>query len=385
MKILHCCLGNYFSDGYAYQDNMLPKYHVLDGHNVMVIAPRGAYGKNGKWAMLPEEDYTTKDGFRLVRIDYKKPYIFGKLFRSFKGFPKLVDGFSPDVIFVHNLQFIDSLYLAKYKKKHPNIKIYVDNHADWVNSMHTWLSKYVLNGIFFKHCAHQLMPCTEKFYGVLPIRCKYLHDVYGIPNEKIQYLEMGVDDHELDKIDRQENRKTIRESLGLNYSDFVIISGGKIDKLKNFHLLMQAVSEIKDKNLKLILFGGVRDDFKKEFESYLEFDGIKHIGWQTPEMITKYILASDLAIMPGTHSVIWEQIVGCGIPAFFKHYDGMEHVDIGENCRFLYNDSVVEIKENIIDLIHYPEKYEQMKRISEQQGAIRFSYSHIARRAIGVE
>lgn len=96
MKILHICLGNYFSDGCTYQDNMLPKYHVLQGHEVMVIAPRLSFNKEGKWEKLPEEDYVTKDGFRLLRIDYKSQSKFNIILRRHKDFNRIVEPGSRD-------------------------------------------------------------------------------------------------------------------------------------------------------------------------------------------------------------------------------------------------------------------------------------------------
>lgn len=382
MKILHICLGNYFSDGYTYQDNMLPKYHVLQGHEVMVIAPRLSFNKEGKWEKLPEEDYITKDGFRLLRIDYKSQSKCNIILRRHKGFNRIVKEYAPEVIFVHNLHFMDVLYLPKYKRQHPEVKIYVDNHVDWINSMNNRVSRNLQHGLLFKYYAQKLVPVVEKFYGVLPVRCKFLNEIYGIPMEKIEYLPLGVDDEKLKLIDRDANRISVRKELGIEESDFVIVSGGKINKLKNFHLLLQAVSENKHTNLKLILFGSIADNFKEEFEHYLGDDRIKFVGWQQADAITRFILASDLAVMPGTHSVIWEEIVGCGVPALFKHYEGMHHVDVGGNCRFLHEDSPEEINKYLDELMDNPDIYNEMKNVALTEGRKKFSYSEISKRAI---
>lgn len=382
MKILHICLGNYFSDGYTYQDNMLPKYHVLQGHEVMVIAPRLSFNKEGKWEKLPVEDYVTKDGFRLLRIDYKSQSKFNIILRRHKDFNRIVEEYAPDIIFVHNLHFMDVLYLPKYKREHPEVKIYVDNHVDWINSMNNWVSRYLQHGLLFKYYANKLVPVVEKFYGVLPVRCKFLNEVYGIPNEKIEFLPLGVDDDKLKFIDRESNRASVRKELGIEDSDFVIVSGGKINKLKNFHLLLKAVAENEHSQLKLILFGSIADNFKNEFDRYLGDKRIKFVGWQQADAITRLILASDLAVMPGTHSVIWEEIVGCGIPALFKHYDGMCHVDVGGNCRFLYEDSHLEINVIINELMDNPDVYDKMRLIASTEGRKKFSYSEISKQSI---
>ncbi len=38
MEILHLCLGNYFVDGYGYQENIITKMHKRQGHEVLIVA-----------------------------------------------------------------------------------------------------------------------------------------------------------------------------------------------------------------------------------------------------------------------------------------------------------------------------------------------------------
>ncbi|MFK1961527.1 hypothetical protein ACIXEH_11290 [Bacteroides fragilis] len=70
---------------------------------------------------------------------------------------------------------------------------------------------------------------------------------------------------------------------------------------------------------------------------------IHYVGWLSSEKTIEYFFASDLAVFPGTHSVLWEQAVGIGIPSIFKYWDGMTHVDLGGNCLFLFENSSEEI------------------------------------------
>ena len=37
MKIVHLCLCGPVTDGWNYQDNILPKYHKLMGHNTTIV------------------------------------------------------------------------------------------------------------------------------------------------------------------------------------------------------------------------------------------------------------------------------------------------------------------------------------------------------------
>ena len=106
------------------------------------------------------------------------------------------------------------------------------------------------------------------------------------------------------------------------------------------------------------------------------------IGWINNIEIHEYLLISDLAVFPGKHSVIWEQAVGCGIPAIFKRIDGHEHIDLGGNCLLIDDGSVEEIKQALISILNDQLLYQKMKKISVRDGRKYFSYMNISSRAI---
>ena len=385
MKIIHICLGNFFIDNYGYQENYMAKYHTLQGHDVVVVASLVTFDANGKRAFLAQSgNYQSRDGYKVIRIDYKRPfYRFNRFFRKYEGLSSILKKEEPDVLFIHNLQFNDILNIVKYANENPTVTIYVDNHADYFNSAKNWLSMNILHRVIYRYYARKIEPFTKQFYGVLPVRCDFLSDVYKLPASKISLLEMGIDDAQLKNINRDENRMEIRKKHSVVEDDFLIITGGKIDNNKNIHLLMQAVKELSFPKMKLLIFGNVNPDFKSEFDNALEdSNNIIYIGWLDSLNINKYIMAADLAVMPGSHSVLWEQIVGCGVPAVFKHFKGMHHVDIGGNCLFLYKDSIEEIKHVITCLFENQDMYNTMKAVAVGSERTRFFYSEIARRAI---
>ena len=46
MKILHCCLAAFYIDNFSYQENIFPKIHKLQGHQVHIIASTETYLEN---------------------------------------------------------------------------------------------------------------------------------------------------------------------------------------------------------------------------------------------------------------------------------------------------------------------------------------------------
>lgn len=388
MKIVHLCLGNPFLEGYGYQENLLTKYHVRLGHEVTVIASLETFDSVGKKKLLPISSCLVpvwnEDGCKIIRLKYKKNCRINRVLRRFVGLVQALNQECPDIVFIHNCQFLDIIKVVGYLKSNSKVKVFVDNHADYINSATKWYSKYILHGVLWRFCAQAISPYAVRFYGTLPNRCSFLHEMYHIPEDKIQYLEMGVDNDLIDHLHDTDVRDNIRSELSIAADDFVIVSGGKIDKRKNIHLLMKAIAEINNPNIKLIVFGNLADDVREEIERLSNHPSIYYVGWQKVNEIYKYILSSDLAIMPGTHSVIWEQIIGCGIPVVFKHFDGMHHVDVGGNCSFLYECDVNEIKNIVLHLYTNANIYQEMKKNAQTRGKDKFSYSVIAQKSITI-
>lgn len=384
MKIVHVCLAAFYVEGLGYQENILPQLHAEMGNEVSVLT--SDYSFNSKYETIKRDktDYINSFGIHVKVLDKTKRY--GK-YSKYGDFSNVYDelvNISPDTIFVHGGQFIALKDVLKYCKRNRNVKLYIDQHGDYYNTpVDTWRRK-LAQKIIFGHWMRKAIKYTEKFWGVTPWRCQYLHEVYGIPENKIGLLVMGGDDRYIHFDQASMVRENIRQKLSLDKDDFVIISGGKIDKGKNIHILMQAISEIDNDRIKLIVFGQPNDEMEPIIDEKALDKNIRHIGWLDSTSVYDYFLASDLAVFPGTHSVLWEQACSCGLPGLFKDWEGMRHVNVEDNADFLYNDCVEEIKQKITELYTDKDKYSKMKD-SAKKVAVEFSYRNIAKKSIGIE
>jgi 1,2-diacylglycerol 3-alpha-glucosyltransferase len=377
-------LAAFYIDNYGYQENILPKIHKLQGHEVAILASTETYVDGGVLGYLKPSSYFTKEGIPITRLPYFRwlPHFIAKKLRIYEGISKAVEQFKPDIIFIHDCQFVGIKEIVSYAKKNSALRIYVDGHTDFINSARTWLSRRVLHGIIYKWCAKIILPYTRKFYGVLPLRVDFFKSVYGIPDTRVELLVLGADDSIVDLSRKDEIRSAIRKKLNISENDFVIVSGGKIDNRKNIHVLMKAVSELTRENIKLIIFGSPTIDMKNEIEELAKCENIRYLGWINSEQVYDYFLASDLGFFPGTHSVLWEQAVGVGLPCVFKRWEGIQHIDVGGNCTFINSDSVDVIKNSIIEIVSDYDLYFKMKKVAIEVGVPVFSYSQIAKRAI---
>jgi glycosyltransferase involved in cell wall biosynthesis len=358
---------------------------MKDGHDVVIFASDMMFDKNFHFTKRPAAEYVNAHNIRvkiLERTAYSKLWFLKSDFNGLYGY---IEKEAPDIIFVHGPQFVSLKDIKKYKKQHPAVKIFIDNHADYYNTRVKKLRKKIAHWFFYGHTMRSMSKDVEMFWGVTPWRCDFLHKMYGVPKEKIGLLVMGGDDEKINFENLENIKKSIRQKYDIADGDFLIITGGKIDKTKNIHLLVDAVKAIGSESVKLLVFGQPTREFEEEFLTHVNNSGcIRYIGWIDSDSVYDYFLASDLCVFPGTHSVLWEQACACGLPGIYKYWEGMHHVDLDGSALFLHNDTVDEIKAVLTDILNDPEKYETMKKAAER-GKVVFSYREISKRAINGE
>ena len=382
MKIVHVCFSGVVTDGFSYQENLLSKFHVKQGHSVSLITSEWIFNTKGEVVKTDCVNYINEDGVHVIRLKMKKETPYSVKFKSYSGLFKAFVEEAPEIIFVHCPQFLEMPEIVRYAKTKSNLKIYVDNHADFSNSGRNLVSKYLLHGILWRHMVQIIEPYTVRFYGVLPARVEFLKSIYKLPPSKCELLVMGGDDELVFNTSSDKAKIMIRKEYGIDKKDFLIVTGGKIDKFKKQTLLlMQAVKQLEGK-VKLLVFGSVDNEIKTDFDSLCDGEIVQYTGWIDSVDSYKFFAASDLVIFPGRHSVFWEQVVSQQIPMVCKYWSGTTHIDIGGNVLYLIKDSVDELVSIISSLVEYPDKYAEMLSAARGERSHEFLYSEIAKRSI---
>lgn len=381
MKILHIAPNSPYNDYWGYQDNLLPKYHKKLGHDVTIITTNTMH-KDGKIVETDCGDYLLNDGVRVIRLA-KKRYFHRKLtnMNSRLDIWSYLNDIKPDFIFFHGLVSTTIYDVIRYKKKiNPDVVIVQDNHLDYNNGKSSKPWKDILIRAFYRHVNRKSIPYIDRVYGVTPWRKQYAEDYFKIPSSKTDVLIMGADDDKIDFAHREEIRQNIRKEYGIKESDFLIVTGGKIDKKKNVDLLMEACN--KRPKVKLLIFGQVLDDVKEKFDILVKDNpNIIYIGWISADKVYDYFFAANIVVFPGGHSVLWEQACASKVPCVFKKWEGMEHVNNGGNSDFITQIAVKELLEKI-ETLEFTDKYYEMKSVAESDATDIYLYSNIAKKSL---
>ena len=312
LNILHIGTACHFTEGMTYQDNLLSEQNVNDGHNVTYISNCAKY-IDGKLAAVPPEDTILPNGLRLIRVPFVhivSPFISEK-FRKSKNLKALLEEIRPDVILFHGCCAWDLQVVAKYKKKHPNIKLYADSHADFRNSARNWISKNLFHRMFYKSIIQSVYASIDKIFYISLESKDFLTNLYKLPEDKLEFYPLGG------LIPSQENKtatcEKIRQELNLSDSDILLVHSGKMDALKRTTVLLRAFSKVDDARMKMVLLGSLPKETRLEIEALVNADSrVAYKGWANADTLQQYLCACDVYLQPGSQSATMQNAMCCG-------------------------------------------------------------------------
>lgn len=388
MRIVHVCLAAFYIDNYGYQENVLPKLHKKMGHDVIIVASTETYVNKTDLGYVEARSYVTNDGVPVHRIPYAAwvPSRLKNKVRAYRGLRLILEEFKPDLIFLHDLQFLDLLTIRQYASVYPTT-IFADCHSDYVNSARGLMSRLILHGLFYRTIIRRTLPWIEKFFPTLPCRADFLDEVYGVDRQKMELLPFGVDDSLTEGLDRGSVRKTTRQMYGIPSDAVVIVTGGKLDLRKNIHLLVDRFSALKraDRlpNFHLLVFGAPDEAVQAQLAKLNVHPDVHLVGWTAAKEIYRMFWAADLAFFPGTHSVLWEEAIGHGLGSVLHRWPGMEHLDLGGNALFLDEVGAETIDRTLLSLANEGGiAVRDLGTVAQREGPKKFLFSRIAEQAL---
>jgi 1,2-diacylglycerol 3-alpha-glucosyltransferase len=342
MKILIIC--DFFHENQQYQENLLAKYYLKQGHDVTIIAStfisvfdyyENNYHKKSKIHSCHI------NGYKLIRLPYSINF-YNKL-RKLENLKKYIYNELPDLIYVHGipLNLIDPV---SYKKRNPGCKLIFDFHGDFSNSANNWLSLNVLHGIFYRVVIKMYFKNLDKIFYITPNGGEFLNKIYGIPFSHMSILPLGADTDYINLIKTRQTNISIREELGINHNDFVIFSGGKLVREKKVELVIQSFFLIQSTAAHLIIVGDTKDEaYKSEILQLINaHPRIHYIGWVKGERVYDYMSACNVAIFPASQSVLWQQAIGVGLPLIIGQSAGQDATYLNRNNHiFIIKDNLV--------------------------------------------
>lgn len=372
MKIVH--ISQNYIEGWGYQENLLPLYQKRAGHDVLVISDNDhlKYGQNNKLTetIIQQGKKYEFDGIRIYKI---KTYLNTSSTSFFcSGLYKILEQEKPEMIFHHNLNTSTLPVAARYKRHHPLVKLYVDNHSDWINESR--------NKIWHKLYYESLIPWQVKrlgesvnyYIGVSPLRCQYLNKVYKVPELKIRFLPIGCDTVGCEEVTK--SRIELRKQYKIKDDAFVVVSGGKLDRSKGTLELIEAceILKVHMMNLRLVLFGKIDEEI---MHAACGKEWIIMEGWCDRRKTLSLLKMADVACWPWLHTTLIEDSVASGIPLVVKESDNVSHFAREEAGVFMKIGNKDELMAALMEVKEKKDMYQSNVSKARQ----RYSYANLVR------
>lgn len=378
MRIAHVGLASYYTEGMTYQDNQLAEQNARDGHEVLYISNAAKY-VDGKVVETELEDAILDCGVRLVRLPYERFFtrFTTEKFRRVKGLYRLLEDFAPDVILSHDLCYWSVLDVIRYKKNHPEVKLYADTHTAAYNSGMNWLSLHILHQLFYRYLTRKTLPFLEKYLYVGEGERLFSVQNYGVPEALMEFYPLGGT--LLPEEAHQETRARRRAELGLMEDEILLVHTGKLDKLKRTDELLRAFAAVPELNAKLAVIGSIPEDRKALLTSIIETDRrVAYLGWKNGDELGEYLCACDLYCQPGSVSATLQNAVcrGCAVLSY-PHEGYMKDLDYGN---FLWTETEVDMVEAFRRLAEDPALLKPLRENSRRCALELLDYRKLAAR-----
>ena len=390
MKIVH--LVQHYMPGHTYQENYLPAEMKKLGHDVTILS--GVDNPEFYTEALHQsgDSITDKDvTVRYVKMQYKS------LYTTIDGLYELLTAEKPDLVFVHGFLIARCFELARYANRHPDCAFCADTHETYLLAFNACFSGSLKDRIrrtlYFRIVYRLWRRQMERRYSVVfyvtPPRKTYAMKELGFSEQKLQPLWLGAELESLPYDRKDALRTEIRARLNIPADGKILILAGKLDEKKRPVELAEAFARLNDARWWLAYVGSVEEDIRARIDRAAGGTGrVCYTGFIPGDAVLEYIAASDLAVYPGAHSVLWEQTVCLGIPAAFHEPEPGDAAHLSDaaqpSAMFLKSGSAEELYELLKNLTQDETGLKAMGERARRYGAAHLSYAELAKRAISL-
>lgn len=380
MKIIHIDFTGPYTKGRTYQDNLLPQAQVSKECQVELWVTCYAWegGRIQETAIEEFED----NGVFVRRFPFQKlgnKFITRKM-RLVNGIEGELEKASPDIIMMHDFQTATGNSICKYLKKHRDVKMVVDSHAEIHNSGRNFLSRYILHRVIYRKFARKIGETAKIIFYLSPDVKDFLIQEYKLKEDKMEYLPLGgfmPDDEEYEK-----RRKITREKYHISSDTILIMHSGKLSMGKKTELLLNAFTAIDSNDMELMIAGVCEEEVRRIIDEAVQRDSRIHfLGWLSGDKLYDLMCAADIYAQPGTCSAALQNSICCRCAVLAAPYRVYTDKMIINNNGFIVRNEK-EISKGIYKLLNNKGLLEEFKNNSVYIGKTLLDYSVQGRRII---
>jgi glycosyltransferase involved in cell wall biosynthesis len=319
LTIVH--VADYVMPGMGYQEFALAKWNARHGHEVHMVT-------SDRYTPVPhyEQAWEPFLGHRVIgpgleqvegvtihrlpcRLELKRrPWL--------AGLSDELKGIRPDVVLCHGTASPSAFALPSICRR-LGAALIMDNHETF-GSARRGLSGLVYRTALRALSRRLLNRSVYRFLGVSPECCDFMVQRQGLPSEKVERLDLGVDTDIFRPDDLA--RQAARAEYGLPLDASVVVQTGKLTLEKSPHLLARAMAPIMrdDPKVWLVFVGAAPAEYAREIVEPLAKaavdDRLLFIPLVPVSKLVEIFNLADICVYPGESSLSCLEAAACGKP-----------------------------------------------------------------------
>ena len=279
--------------------------------------------------------------------------------------------------------------VSKYLKKNDYDKIILENHATlflalkFRKNYKKYAERYYYhlhNEVTSTYGCYEIMRKTKKILCVSNYIKDHIKNKLNIDDNKVIKLENCVDTDKFNIKLNDKEKLELKKRFSIQENDKVLLFTGRFTREKGIKELLQAVSKIGDKNIKLLIVGSfffgtdIKNKFEKEIKEYVDTikDRVIFTGYIPYDEINKVYAIADIAVIPS----MWEdpapltiiEAMASGLPIITTNSGGIpEYAKNGCAIILDKNSEIInKLKATIVNLLNNNKKLKEMSDISRK-------------------
>lgn len=300
------------------------------------------------------------DNFKVHHLPVPRSiFAIRDIVKSYKMMNKLCDENNYEVVHCHSPigGIVARLACRKARKKGTKV-IYTAHGFHFFKGapLKNWMIYYIAERI------------TAKFTDLLiTINKEDYENAQQFNIKKIEYVPgIGIDVNKISNVKIDRNLK--RSEFNLNEDDFLLFTAGQLSKRKNHEVLIKALAEIKNTNVKLLICGlGELETYLKELIATLGLEDRVILAGYRKDVI-ELLQAADCFVFPSLQEglpVALMEAMAAGLPIVCSNIRGnVDLIEHGINGYLVLPENSLGFAENIGKIITNNKVRKEMNRIN---------------------
>jgi glycosyltransferase involved in cell wall biosynthesis len=244
---------------------------------------------------------------------------------------------------------------------------------------------------FLRIFEEKMIARAKKIIAVSYFTKRELMEYYKIPEDKIRVIHNGVD---VKKFQPAQDKRKVKEELGFNPDDLLILSVGRLYARKGLFTLIESMPAVikRFKNAKFVISGKGQSDEMRKLIAHAEKLGVKDnlifTGYYPDKKLPKLYQAADVfafSTFYEHHPFAVLEALATGLPVVTTWVGGIpETIQSGKNGFLVEPFNVPQFADRIMYLLEHPSEAAEMGRQARKTIVEQYDWRIVVKDAMNV-